>query len=529
MPGEQPNINWWFASAVTEIAAEVKPALLMILLVVGGCATRLPPQSAPWSFVLEAPADAPLVRLSEQLQVSATADHSAFSLLYNGKDALAARLQLIDQAESGIDLQYYIFKGDTTGGLLALRLLAAADRGVRVRLLVDDIGNSMGDFKIASLDRHPNIEIRLFNPLTLRLPWLRYASKVGEFARINHRMHNKLMVVDGIALITGGRNLGDEYFAISERDFQDIDVLAIGPVALTAGMSFDVYWNSHKSVAVAGLTRSPGSGALLRLRKRLGSLQVQQAQTPWLQAVDSSAYIGKQALLDIDWHLGQGQWLSDQPDKADPFSQFSSRPWLGLSLAELGRETRDELLMMSAYFIPGEDGMRALQRFRQRDMQVGILTNSLATTDVLAVHSAYAAYRKPLLTAGINLWELQPLAAQPERASTFAGDSQASLHAKTFIFDRERVFVGSLNLDPRSIHLNTEAGVLIEQADLAQQLYQVFTRWTNPEHAWRLGLDENNRLYWQSAEHRLHTEPQASWWRRINSWLLGWLPIEDQL
>ncbi|SFM54565.1 phospholipase D family protein [Halopseudomonas yangmingensis] len=503
--------------------------LLLVVALLGGCATRLPPQQGPVSFVRQAAAEAPLLQLAESLALTSNTDLSAFSLLTSGKDALAARLQLIDMAESGIDLQYYIFKGDTTGGLLALRLLAAADRGVQVRLLVDDIGNSMGDFKIASLDRHPNIEIRLFNPLTLRDPWLRYASKVGEFGRINHRMHNKLMVVDGMALITGGRNLGDEYFALSERDFQDIDVLAIGPVAASAAMTFDVYWNSHKSVAVAGLVRAPGSRALHRLRRQLDSLRVQQEQTPWQQAVASSSFRGENALGKIEWLHGSGWWLADPPDKADPFSSKANHPALGLGLAELGRATREELLMMTAYFIPGRDGMQVLREFRHSGMQVGILTNSLATTDVLAVHSAYAGYRTALLEAGLHLWELQPIAAQQERASTFAGDSQASLHAKSFIFDRERVFIGSLNLDPRSIHLNTEAGVLIEQPELAGQMYQLFQRWTDAEHAWKLGLDERGELYWQAGEQILRGEPEAGWWRRLNSWLLGWLPIERQL
>lgn len=502
---------------------------LLLVVLLSGCATRLPPQDLPLEHAQPAASEGLIGRHVEAAVAGQESGLSGFSLLYRGMDALAARLHLIEQARQSLDIQYYIYNGDVTGGLIAERLLSAADRGVRVRLLLDDIGSGVNEFKIATLDQHPNIEIRLFNPLSLRQGWLRYVSKVGEFGRINYRMHNKVLIADNQAMITGGRNIGDEYFALSELDFQDIDVLGIGPISRAASNSFDAYWNSHKSVPVRLLTRRPGRSELVRLRKRLESVSTDLRQGPYQKAVDGSPF--NQPFTDnkVNWHWGEATWLADPPDKADPHGDHNQVPYLGMHLARQVRASQRELQLMTAYFVPGADGQGFLMDMVNQGLEVSILTNSLATTDVLAVHSGYVRYREPLLAHGVRIWELRPLAAQQERASPFLGESVASLHAKTFVFDRERVFVGSINLDPRSISLNTEAGVLVQQPALAGEMVELFERWTSDDYAYRLSLDEQGRLQWHAEGQTWTREPKAGPTRRIMTWLLRLLPIESQL
>lgn len=501
-------------------------ALVTILL--AGCATPLPEHDHPDSSALP-PTEEGLLNYYVKKQPANAADQSGFMLLETGADALAARLLLIDLAQSSIDLQYYIYAPDTTGLLIGERLLAAAQRGVRVRVLLDDIGSGMSDRVLATLDRHPNIEVRLFNPVSLRHDLFKFPSKVLEFGRINNRMHNKLLLVDNLALITGGRNIGDEYFTLSERDFQDIDILGVGPVSAAASSSFDAFWNSVNAIPVkvihadAEVYRLPGMQDLMVTRRE------QLMQEPYLKAVADSRFSNQLVRGQLPLVWGRADWMADPPAKADASADESEIPYLGLRLVEHAREVESELLIISAYFIPGDEGVQLLLDLRQRGADVSILTNSLATTDVLAVHSHYARYRQPLLEAGVRLWELQPMAVRQEEASPFLGDSLASLHAKSFVFDRDRVFVGSINLDPRSISLNTEAGVMVYQPELASNLSELFQRWTAQDYAYSLRLNRDNQIRWLGNDERLKSEPEASPTRRFITWLLGWLPIEDQL
>lgn len=500
--------------------------IAFLSLLSAGCATHLPQHSLAPSFTLPAKAETPLSQYIAQRLVAPEV-WSAFNPLYEGKDALAARLYLIDQARSGIDLQTYIFNGDTTGQLIAAHLLMAADRGVRVRLLVDDVGSGLTDLKVTSLDHHPNIQVRLFNPLQLRS--MRLLSKIGEFGRINHRMHNKVLVVDNQAMITGGRNIGDEYFALSPVDFQDIDIIGLGPVAIDAGQSFDLYWNHPLAQPVSTFLHHSNDRALARLRRTLNSVHSTAAQGPLMAAIEDSNFLRALQENRLAWYQGPADWLADPPEKADAHSHLSGKPFLTRSLARHIDQLEHEVLIMSAYLVPGQRGQAALVDLRERGIRVGALTNSLASTDVLAVHSGYAPYRKPLLEAGVELWELRPLAARKDNVSAFVGDSLASLHAKKFIFDRRSVFIGSLNLDPRSTSLNTEAGVLIEHAGLAEYMAGLFERWTDEDYAWQVVLDEQGKLLWLAEDSAWQREPEVSPARRLMTWLIGWLPIEDHL
>ena len=498
------------------------------LVILAGCASSLPEQNQPPSFATASDPDSEIGRYVRAHQPDQSAGLSGFTLVQTGTDALAARLAMIDRAEHSLDLQYYIYRGDVTGGLIAERLLDAADRGVRVRLLLDDIGSGLRDFDVATLNHHPHIQVRLFNPVTLRGKVLKYFSKIGEFGRINYRMHNKLMIVDSQMFITGGRNIGDEYFSLSARDFQDIDILGMGRISRDVARSFDAYWNANESVPVERMFRHTGAEAIARLRAKLETHRANHAGGEYLQAVASSPFT--RALQDdrIEWHWGTAEWLSDPPTKADPAHVTNQVPILARKLANHARESQDELLLMSAYFIPGTSGQVFLLDLVEHGVAVEVLTNSLATTDVLAVHSGYASYRKPLLEGGVRIWELRAQAGQRERTSTFLGESQASLHAKAFVFDRQKVFVGSVNLDPRSIVLNTEAGVLVHQPELANELVGLFRHWTSDEFAFELQLDDG-ALRWEAAGESWDREPHASRFRRTAAWFLGWLPIEGQL
>ncbi len=502
---------------------------LLVALLVGqlaGCATALPRLDLPPQTALPVSAES---RIAAHVAAQdAGPGVSGFRLVQNGSNALAIRLQMIEAAEHSLDLQYYIYAADRTGALFAERLLAAADRGVRVRLLLDDIGNSLADFRVAALAQHPNIHIRLFNPTTFRHPWLRYVSKIAEFVRINHRMHNKLMIVDSQMFITGGRNIGDEYYELTDLYFQDLDVLGIGAVTADVVASFDEFWNHHKSVPIARLAAHQSDQELQALRAVLGRIAARNAQGPYMEAVRDSPYNDFPDGMPGQWRWGFADWVYDPPEKADPQDPQNRIPYVGRNLTSHMLGTERELLLMTPYFIPGEQGEMMLKRVAQR-VDLKVLTNSLATTDVLAVHGSYAPYRRRLLEGGVQLWELKPVAGQEERARPFFNDSVASLHAKSFVFDRDTLFIGSINLDPRSINLNTESGVLIRQRALAEELADLFELWTSEPYAYVVELDERGGLRWRSEEGVLTREPEASRWRRLGAWLIRWLPIEDQL
>jgi putative cardiolipin synthase len=508
-----------------------KNILLVACLVVGamslgGCATALPVHDVPPTFTLPVNTQSHIGRYVGNQQPEG-AELSGFRLLDNGGDALAARLQMIELAEQSVDLQYYIYNGDTTGALIADKLIAAADRGVRVRMLLDDIGNELPDLRVATLDQHPNINIRLFNPVTIRHRWFKYLSKAGEFGRINHRMHNKLMIADGQVFVTGGRNIGDQYFALSDLDFQDVDILGIGSVTNDVSRSFDEFWNSRKSIPVPVLTGDAKTAQLDRLRTVLRAITHEYSRSAFLDLVAESPYNQLFRGTAPNWYWGMADWIYDPPEKADPNHDLNQVPHVVRNIVRHLNEANEEVLIMTAYFIPGNQGEQILIDAAER-VDLKVLTNSLATTDVLAVHSKYATYRKRLLVGGVQLWELRPIAAQQERASPIYSDSSASLHAKSFVFDQERVFVGSINLDPRSITLNTESGVLVYQKDLAQEMTELFNRWSSDDFAYELRMEEG-RIRWHAEGQIWSTEPEAARLRRASSWLLRWLPIERQL
>jgi len=444
-------------------------------------------------------------------------------------DAFAARVLLARQARRSLDLQYYIWHGDETGTLLFEALWDAAERGVRVRLLLDDNGIAGLDRTLAALDAHPNIEVRLYNPFANR--GMRALNFVTDFSRLNRRMHNKSFTADNQASIVGGRNVGNEYFGAGEGTvFQDLDVLAVGPAVREVSAAFDLYWNSASAYPAEGIVGAAGADARTLLEAKFAAAHASPAAQAYLTALRETPLVGEllEGRLPLEW--GDAQLVYDDPHKTLDTGEQTDLLLLPKLLRLLGTP-REDLEMVSPYFVPGEDGSRALAGLARRGVKVRILTNSLAASDVAAVHAGYAKRRADLLRAGVRLFELKPTAAREETQDkkTFGGSSAASLHAKTFAVDRERGFVGSFNFDQRSARLNTEMGLVIRSPVLAQRIVATFDTEV-PLLAYEVHLADDGSLYWiertSSGEKRYDSEPGVGPLKRLGVGVLSLLPID---
>ena len=457
-------------------------------------------------------------------------ERSAFRLLPTGIDAFVARAVLIELAERTLDLQYYIFHPDRTGSLIVERLIAAADRGVKVRVLLDDWGTlDKKDESVAGLDAHPNIDVKLFNPYAHRSGLYRLGELLTDFARVNRRMHNKLLVADGIATILGGRNIGDEYFGVAELDFQDVDVLGAGPVGRQATDSFEAFWNNASAVPIAELGKFAPSPdffpmARARLRERCDGLR----ETIHSRALVESHLAAELRADDLHVHWAAGRIVADPPEKLTQPDGTPNETYLGAQISPCARATRSDLLIVSPYFVPGATGVDFFADRRHAGVDVRVLTNSLAATDVWLVHAGYMKYRRPLLDTGVRLYELRPEAAgatKPRASKATIGSSRASLHGKSFVFDHTSVFIGSLNLDPRSLLHNTEVGVLVSSPELAGEVAALFERWSSPDMAYEVTRGPNGGLRWKPGG--FTNEPGAGFWRPLGAKLFSHLPIDS--
>jgi putative cardiolipin synthase len=421
-------------------------------------------------------------------------------------------------AERSLDVQYYIWHADTSGGLLAHELWQAAERGVRVRLLLDDNNTRGADEAIAALDAHPNIEVRLFNPYANR--GFRLGELATDFARVNRRMHNKSFTADNQAAIVGGRNVGDEYFgAESAVAFADLDVLAVGAVVPEVSAAFDAYWNSESAYPATSLISAPPRRTPAeKIEERPDAARYRQAvrATPLVQRLLSGS-------LPLEW--AHARLVQDDPAKVLQPPERTELHLLPRLEAAMGKPLK-EVDLVSPYFVPTKDGSAALCTLAERGVRVRVLTNSLAATDVAPVHAGYAKYREPLLRAGVRLYELKPSLEKKEAKGKdrAAGGSDASLHAKTFALDRDRIFVGSFNFDPRSARLNTEMGIVVESPALAARLSQALDRDIS-NIAYEVRLSDGG-LEWIEGDARYTSEPGAGVLRRLWIDFLSILPIE---
>ena len=452
--------------------------------------------------------------------------------LPDGRDAFAARVLLARAADRSLDLQYYIWHEDTTGQLLFEAVWQAAERGVRVRMLLDDANTRGLDATIAALDAHPDIEVRLFNPFANR--GFRLGDAITDFSRVNRRMHNKSFIADSQAAIVGGRNIGDQYFdAGSPVGFADLDVLAVGAIVHEVAEEFDRYWNSESAYPAASLIAPAAPGTLAGRRDAWERSRQAPRTDGYLQALRETELVRQLLEGQLQFEWAGAQVVSDDPAKVlQPLDRRELHMLPHLENA-LGRPLR-ELDLVSPYFVPGSEGTKALLSLVERGVQVRVLTNGLAATDVNLVHAGYCRYREELLRGGARLYELKPGADmrrhRDEDDHRGIGSASSGLHAKTFSVDRTRIFVGSFNLDPRSARLNTEMGVVLDSPLLAKRLSEWFDT-VIPDNAYEVHVAAGGKgLEWRertAAGEVVHTsEPQTGLLKRLWIEFLSLLPIE---
>lgn len=522
--------------------------IVMIVMLFSGCASLPPGSDFPKtpSIALAHPEETHLGRQFEQ----AAREHnglSGFRIIPAGADGFLIRMQMINAAERTLDLQYFIFRGDDTGQLLTGAVLRAADRGVRVRILIDDGETSDGDDQIAKLEAHPLIEIRIFNPFAYRGQnmQLRALEFMFNFPRLDYRMHNKLLVLDNAVALVGGRNIGDQYFQINpESQFADDDVFAAGPVAQQLSVSFDEFWNNAQSIPAAALATDKSNRAALHeqrivLKDQHRELQADGAQ--YLKQVASGEPFNGMLAGRLPLIWAHAQLISDSPDKKKVVSGAMVGRLMHRAVADATTDVESEFLMITPYLIPGQEGMQMFKAMRDRNVRVRILTSSLESSTVLLAQSGYMKYRVPLLENGIELYEIRSLLGNAKGSGQTTAISRYgnySLHAKMFVFDRKRVFIGSMNFDQRSMHLNTEIGLIIDSPELAQQVAARFEAMVQPVNSYQLALRPNEaegppNLAWLTQENaravEYTTEPARCGWQRFKVNVLSLLPLDKEL
>ncbi|WP_166679147.1 phospholipase D family protein [Paraburkholderia sp. BL6665CI2N2] len=513
------------------------------------CASR-PPATAfdrQVTHALPATETTPLHTALAPLE-AAHPDQSGFRVLASGTDALQMRIALARAATKTLDMQYYIANEDTTGKLLLGAALYAADHGVRVRMLVDDLNFKDIDRVMAGLNSHDNIEIRVFNPFGSAQQGV-FERTTNVFTQIGHftrRMHNKAMIADNQIAIVGGRNLGDEYFSASETlQFRDLDVLAAGPITADISASFDDYWNSSIAYPLRVLNKQKFDAKELDqtrddLRQHWRTNADPYNAKP-LNATPLAAQIANDQ-LGLTW--APAEFKADLPEKiVHPSPDYVSPPME--RLGELMRDAQKDFLIISPYFVPHDSGVKAAGELTHRGVRIAVLTNSLAATDAVAVQAGYSPFRVPLLKQGIELYEFKPQQDTPT-AGVAGSRSRASLHAKTYVIDRKILVIGSMNLDPRSANLNTELALVIHSPPLAEQVAGIFERATGPEESYRVTLADDAQLaylrsigaplsplVWTDVENGARRtyifDPQAGLYRNALTGLFSLLPVNAEL
>ena len=524
----------------------------LIVMTLVGCA-GLPPGAGYARNASTALVDPHSTRLGARI-AKLSSEHpglSGFRIVSVGVDGFLTRAQIIDSAEKTLDLQYYIYRGDETGRLLNAALLRAADRGVRIRVLVDDGESVSGDERVMLLDEHPLIEVRVFNPFAYRghSSTLRGLEYLLKHTRLDYRMHNKLLVVDNAVAMVGGRNIGNQYFQMDpQSQFADDDVFVAGPLVTTLSASFDEFWNSPLAIPAPALSAlatdtAQGSDSQRRTSKRhapeLDTLQTDGVDYG-LKLASGEPYAGMlSGQLPLVW--AHAEVLSDSPGKRQVVSGSAAGRLLMPAVIEAARGVQTELLIVTPYFVPVEAELQLFAELRNRHVRVRVLTNSLEAAPLLLAHAGYAPYRAALLERGVELNEVRSLLSYARgsgQTSTMSSYGNYALHAKLYIFDRQRLFIGSMNFDQRSKHLNTEIGVMIDSPVLAQQTAERFEAMTQPQNSYVLALlphraGDTPALIWQTREAgqmvEYWHEPARRRWHRLMVRLLALLPIESEL
>ncbi len=501
--------------------------LIVLLFSAAGCATIDYDYPRQESRYLPDTSDTHFGELIEPAVAMHPPDQSGFYPMNDGIDALTARLLLAENAEKSIDVQYYLIKNDIVGRVFVYTLLKAADRGVRVRLLVDDMFTSGYDAGLAALNSHPNFEIRIFNPFH-RGAAGRAQSALTGFGRINRRMHNKSFTVDNQITIIGGRNIADEYFGAREdAKFGDLDVMGIGPVVQDVSNMFDTYWNHEAALPVPAFVKEldDPEAALNELRERLARSMDEIKDSKYAEAV-AVKYLeylqpGKRLFEWAPYEL-----VVDSPDKGVK-AKAEEAESITTPLIESIRSVERELIIISPYFVPLKSGVEGLAGLEERGVEVTVVTNSLAANNQFTVHGGYAPSRKPLLEAGVEIYEVRPDADVAGTEFVDASGAKATLHTKAFVVDDKEVFIGSFNFDPRSADLNTELGVIIRDPELAL-IYAVLIDEALRDQAFEVFLNEDGKVRWRGYRHGeeiiYDKEPETTWGQRFSAWFARILP-----
>ena len=483
---------------------------LMVLLFLSGCAS-LPEniEPLPVQFALPPATTGLLAEVDATIVRSRAPGHSGFRLLEKNIDGRTWRLELIDAAVSSLDLMYYLWYDDVSGLLMLKHVIDAAERGVKVRMIVDDLLLIGNDRTLVALDEHPNIQFRIFNPWTNRQAG-RGVEFLTRMSQLNSRMHNKLLIADNHATILGGRNIGDHYFGLSEDyNFYDLDVLGVGPVARQASGMFDHFWNSSWVIS-ASILPAEVDDQFVADKSRQFEERLQRSRLPeeyFREPIDRiAALTGPGDQLQY----GSSEFVYDRIENDERVSGMPEKLSAAFKTAE------QEVLLVNAYVIPDQNFIDGIRRMADEGVVIHILTNSLASHDVPAVNSHYQQWRRPILEAGAQLYELRPDPAIKSLVDTAPVVSKfVGLHTKAFVVDRRVVFIGSMNFDPRSVDINSEMGVIIESDALGKELADIMVRDMDPANSWQVEVDAAGKLMWVNSEQTLTRQPARNMWQRV--------------
>ncbi len=502
--------------------------LVLLAGLLAGCISapldypKVPSQSIPASADTTMGADA-----LQWFEVNG--DESGFLGLASGTDALGARLRMMEAAEASIDAQYFLIKPDRAGTLFAWEMLEAADRGVRVRFLIDDIFTPGLDRELTVLNSHPNIQVRLFNPIGNRS--FKYGNYLLDFKRANRRMHNKSFVVDGAISIVGGRNIAEEYFDLQQDViFDDYEVLAMGTVVEEISAGFDLFWNSELAVPMEAFGLEDDPDSLQIFHDQIKREAAASAGGAYQRAVNS-LLIQRIVNDEVEPAVAEATLVTDSPEKLTHAAGDKSLATLATELHTRFNEATDEIIIVTPYFVPRKSGVEFIETLRSRGIDIIVITNSLASTNHLPVHSGYAKYRKRMLRAGVKLFEIKADEVGIREPGEISPQT-LTLHSKASIIDRSTIFIGSLNFDPRSLVINSEMGLFIESAK-AGPVFTDILKENLGKVTFQVTLNEENDLIWTydwgGRKEVHHKEPLTTWGRRFTAGLYRLLPIESQL
>ena len=501
----------------------------LVTLLIASCTTLPEIGEKPVVKALPVATRGPLATVSQGLSQGRRSSESSMMLLEGGREALEWRLAMIDSAVSSLDIQLYMWKGGASGTLLLERTLQAAERGVRVRILIDHFLNT-NDEGMASLSRyHPNLEVRLFNPTKVRGGGLaRLPSILANFDEMNRRMHNKTFTADGCMAIVGGRNFADEYFGMAEKyNFLDLDVMACGPVVREVSAGFDEFWNSTAAYPGAMLSQKGSPEMIRKARVKFGK-QLEEERNGKLRDFSIERRIWRRELSTLGSEMvhGRAVFIQDEPEADE-----DDRHLVG-QLTQMLWSQKRKLQFATPYLIPSDQGIKRLKKISDSGTDVRVLVPTLSGSDHALVDGHYDKYRERLLDAGVEIHEFRGDPSEEVRSladTSTVRSKRVTLHLKAMVGNRNRCFIGSLNLDPRALKINTESGMMIESPALAGQLSDLIDLYSNEENSWAVSRDADGRVQWKSRGETRYRKPKGKWTRRVGAWLGGLLPIKDQI